>query len=932
MEIFEALGNDAHLEGLNPPPPSIVDKTKKGDQTNAWGQKLLQLTRSLDKKRKRKRDDMESDVTPLQGDEQEEILKLLRTMASQYARKGLLLGDVEQALKMSKSGEKSIASASTGSNKRRKGGRGRNKNSGGTGFAILQAYNGDVADGGNASGSGTDDAVLVLSALTRLLSFTTDSEVHSEESNDVSIYMLIEAAANVLTCITEYIKQNLSTNAGKGMSMKCTEVEYELIASGARNVLKVLGDTMKILLAPLVTETNGSCSDENMLALNACFNTSASLVTLLGTRLSRSTVVLSTLISVGQSSLAISSVQKSAVMMLAAIPLAGNADGISPPKLWTAAVMEACADSTKLINTFFPLSKKKLQSSQTGLEGSSVANQWLQSVTSCSMSQVDRQEAFYTRLNGLTSLLVYLLRMEGYDSRATTLFTNSSIPFDAICDTVELLLAFPTASESRYHGTRSRLRDVPVEDGLLSPNNVMNIANEIKVMGHAVFDVLISSTGPSVISFGKRIMTLAVSSLWNSSSVPLRTVMDPISRGLDGKKKKRRWLHTSIILRTVSIRTLERSILAIGSNAVVVGHTDARINSRNSDAAIACRGIVLAAGSLLEQIGLSADPGRDKTDDSIVAALDTLASCVAACGGFIPSVTRETIDSTALTCFTYLVNGNLGNGNNDSGSSPLIFSRVKCAVLKLGLNCVCAPWSDGAMSNLADDLHAAASASRFDRDKNVSSSALSVLGVLDALSVPRAPPVMLVSQRADPNEGGGVMTAPSLLQGIQAARKDAATQLAEEKKRKVETQLAETEVTKTVIEPPKSSDDTESTEVGKPKHVGIEKKEKSLPTAESLKIAPSTTIIPKDETEGEDPGKELTAPSDDKMEEMDTKEAMDTVGQSGLTEGSGDVMVRSEEEENIPAKHELTFNSGLDDESDDELPPIVDCGPDEEDR
>jgi hypothetical protein len=146
-----------------------------------------------------------------------------------------------------------------------------------------------------------------------------------------------------------------------------------------------------------------------------------------------------------------------------------------------------------------------------------------------------------------------------------------------------------------------------------------------------------------------------------------------------------------------------------------------------------------------------------------VAALDTLASCVAACGGFIPSVTRETIDSTALTCFTFLVNGNLGNGNNDSGSSLLNFSRVKCAVLKLGLNCVCAPWSDGAMSNLADDLHAAASASRFDRDNNVSSSALSVLGVLDALSVPRAPPVMLVSQRADPNEGGGVMTAPSLL-------------------------------------------------------------------------------------------------------------------------------------------------------------------------
>jgi hypothetical protein len=142
-------------------------------------------------------------------------------------------------------------------------------------------------------------------------------------------------------------------------------------------------------------------------------------------------------------------------------------------------------------------------------------------------------------------------------------------------------------------------------------------------------------------------------------------------------------------------------------------------------------------------------------------------------------------------------------------------------------------------------------------------------------------------------------------------------------KRKAETQLAETEVTKTVIESLKSGDDTEST---------IEKKEKPLPTGESLKSAPSTTIIPKDETEGEDLGKKLTVPSDDKMEEMDMKEAMDTVGQSGLTGGSGDVVVRSEEEENIPAKHELTFNSGSDDESDDELPPIVDCGPDEEDR
>jgi hypothetical protein len=124
-------------------------------------------------------------------------------------------------------------------------------------------------------------------------------------------------------------------------------------------------------------------------------------------------------------------------------------------------------------------------------------------------------------------------------------------------------LAF--ALERTYYGMKKRLRLEPVDGGLLSPaSNAGDAANHLKVLGHEVSEALLTALGgPMLLPYARWITQIAYASLLTSCSAPLRKVLDPTSAAqLDGKKH--RWLHTSIPVRTVAVKTIQETVVAFG--------------------------------------------------------------------------------------------------------------------------------------------------------------------------------------------------------------------------------------------------------------------------------------------------------------------------------------------------------------------------------
>ena len=57
-----------------------------------------------------------------------------------------------------------------------------------------------------------------------------------------------------------------------------------------------------------------------------------------------------------------------------------------------------------------------------------------------------------------------------------------------IFELVELMLQFGPAAESMHSNSKSALSDIPVENGVLSANVAVDVANSIKSHGLELFD------------------------------------------------------------------------------------------------------------------------------------------------------------------------------------------------------------------------------------------------------------------------------------------------------------------------------------------------------------------------------------------------------------------------------------------------------------
>jgi hypothetical protein len=233
-------------------------------------------------------------------------------------------------------------------------------------------------------------------------------------------------------------------------------------------------------------------------------------------------------------------------------------------------------------------------------ESSQVLEEWTSFLRQDISSDQDRAKTFVTMTRGLVLAYQHYLSPD-LNGDAALAFLEVKLDVDSILEVVERFMSYPMTSESLFFGTKLRLRDVPVEGGLISPRIMATrVANELKRLGHEVLNILIQSVGgPALLPYARRIIRISYASLLTSCSGHVRKVMDPSSAGqLEGKK--RRWLHLSVSLRTRAVESVRIVNVAFGSDRT------AKIDSMKGKAESKSDGemaITLVAGCLMEQIG-----------------------------------------------------------------------------------------------------------------------------------------------------------------------------------------------------------------------------------------------------------------------------------------------------------------------------------------
>jgi hypothetical protein len=561
--------------GLNPDLPVTNEPSE-----NSIGRRLMALVRSAEK--------AEGDSRTEQLHELSEILRHLIVL---YSRRGLLQGDREKARKLLETANPTTPLA-PGSSRR-----GNKRNNRGEDLRIHTER--DTA----GQSTGTEDETLLLSALLRILGGTQKSK------EDYSL--IVALAADVCTAISDHIKEN-------GTHGTCEAAELDMLLGSGRSLLTGLGATMEGLVSKR-TAASQSDNTKETLALVSCLCATTSLVSLVGTKMARSGSTISTIRHMGWSVLTDRDVQvqQLGALMLSSIPLTG-VDNKPPPEMLSSSIMDAVAALSFVLDSMAPLRKRKSnQSSVSSMlsdETKTIVTNWIDHIREDVENEAARAEAFQSYIRGLPAYLVALITREAYDTENISLMITSKIPVEHILDLADTMLGFPSSAESLFFSTKKRLRLEMINDGLLSPTAVvLEMANFVKSLGHEILDATISAAGgSSLLPFARRITRIARASLLASSSSALQRVIDPTSAArLDGKRKK--WLHTSVILRAKAIQTYSTAILTLGPSVLAGSLLDgssrgARYHHEESQA------ISLIGGSLLEQLSW-ATSSTEKTDE-----------------------------------------------------------------------------------------------------------------------------------------------------------------------------------------------------------------------------------------------------------------------------------------------------------------------------
>ena len=91
---------------------------------------------------------------------------------------------------------------------------------------------------------------------------------------------------------------------------------------------------------------------------------------------------------------------------------------------------------------------------------------WIQIVREEVTLQTDRLVTFQRRVEEAVLPLLSLLNFDVYNSKTRAALAHVAVPINELMDLCEFMLAFPSAAEIKYFSTKTRLRDLSVDNDL----------------------------------------------------------------------------------------------------------------------------------------------------------------------------------------------------------------------------------------------------------------------------------------------------------------------------------------------------------------------------------------------------------------------------------------------------------------------------------
>ncbi|VEU39024.1 unnamed protein product [Pseudo-nitzschia multistriata] len=909
---------------------------------SSYPSRLLSLVRSIEK-REKGTENYEAGMR--------ETVDLFNHLIAVYSRYGLLRGDLEKAdhilsTENSAPSGRAMEGRKRGSKKGRKGNKNHNSDD-----LRIKHHPGSIP---GSSNSQQQDEALVFTAILRILAPTGSGDdfngVGYANNLDEDRALLISLASELCLAISQHMKIEKESDT-------CNLAEYQLLAQSGKPILAGLLNIIKMIVHDMAIKSDRKKDEKcltlmdwdeqiHILTLNTCMKLACSLVTLFGTKLSRSTAMLLDLNTTCWKLLTIDndSVQDSAARLLSSLPMAGGIDRKNPSIIWSACVSDTLSGLAVILETMAPLTKGSDKEYKNNRLHASL-DEWIHFVRRDISNESFRLKCFYRFSRGLTKVFHFLLLQDGLD-RSSTL-VDAQIDVKKVLGVVESFVSFPLSAETIYYRTKRRLRNEIIDNGLLSPRIIATeVANHIKLMGHEILDSMLDAVGgPVLLPYARRILRISYASILTSSSSPVRRVMDPTSAAqLEGKK--RRWLHLSVSSRALAIKSFGSVIAAFGcdsstsSGSLSKASPSADSLTANTDSE---KAITLVVGSLIEQISTNSGQTSDYDGDwgttaERVELVSSSAMCLGmnlvSCGGFLSLSIRSLIESVVVSALSKI------GETRQSGTEILSWAPVKISILRLANSCVTTPWQDGASSSLVDLLTSTARTLKDDVDIEVSTIANTALRICDSLSIPRAPALIYVNRAVGSGNSSGIDSGPSaiattdsasLATNIESARNDAvrarkaALEIELTKKRKAEDRRQQDKKKKneTDNKRQKAFEEKKSTEMKKPDQT---LESKSRPSRDkSIKVDKTIKTDSKDykQSSKSDPPNTDSETKHGVMTKVETsdrgKDGNELVGDENKMKAGDDAM-------------EIDDKSIKSDDDDDELPEIFDGGPDSDDE
>lgn len=333
-------------------------------------------------------------------------------------------------------------------------------------------------------------------------------------------------------------------------------------------------------------------------------------------------------------------------------------------------------------------------------------------------------------------------------------------------------------------------------------------------------------------------------------------------------------------------------------------------------------------------------------NELLTASLDCLTSCLQNGGSFFPSSVRSLLESVSAMCLCHV--------RPEATVRQAWNGNVLCALLTLACTCLGTPWQDGSSSSLSLSipLQRTAKALLKSTDHAVRREAQRALQTCDLQSTPRIPPLLVITRSSATEaesrngNGGGTASAQALAEQLIQSEK-----VEEDERRRKRARVEAEEAAAATKEGPAGSSrpqdsgrkatpegrkqgmdedpinsiasvqtlmKTNGERTAQPSLSGYVEADETHDSSESKLVSTAMTESLASRVKHRDEAKSAGAARPDADLVHTTPEVVSPTTTSRLVDGKKDVNQKEED-------------GNKEGDEDDEMPMIVDCGPDEED-